>query len=105
MLNCFIAFIIFCVLNEYYGEVVQDVNMGYFGKKSIWFPLLSSLLGIFIHKFMCNCLAKYITETDVLHSIGQETFHIMSLHLFIVYLINCCIAKFYLKINIHTINP
>jgi len=50
--------------------------------------------------FICRGLANSIENNDILYSIGQETFHIMSLHRFVFYLINIFMFKFYLRHDI-----
>ena len=85
-----IAFMILSLLDTFYNENLSYyIAWAEFPARVVWLPIVTGLCGIYITLFISKLLSKHLTEhTDILYQIGQETYHIMSLHLSVFLLLN-----------------
>ena len=91
-----IAVALLSFLDAYYNE-----NIGYFiswaefPAQVVWLPLATGLCGIYITLFISKLLCKHMNDRhDLLYRIGQETYHIMSLHMSIFLVLNTILVRF-----------
>ena len=93
-----IAFIILSLLDTLYSENISYyISWAEFPARVVWLPIATSLCGIHITLFISKLLSKHLNEhTDILYQIGQETYHIMSLHLSVFLMLNVILVYFIL---------
>lgn len=57
-------------------------------------PVLTSITGIWFSLFFIDVVYKHIKDIKFLKLVGENTYHIMANHLFVMYLITVCILIF-----------
>lgn len=56
-------------------------------------PILTSITGIWFSLFLVNLSYDYLKNVKFIRLVGENTYHIMANHLFIIFLITLCIFK------------
>lgn len=72
--KCFAAFVLYTILKRNYPVLKYHLAWGNFLNYPFWLPILTSCVGIYIHLFISDGLSHYLRESDVLYSIGMESF-------------------------------
>ena len=62
-------------------------------KGHIFLPIFATINGIYIYLFIAKALSKLLKPDDFIYKIGENSYHIMSHHLFIFFIINFIIVK------------
>ena len=92
----FIQFILFRV----YKELDISVVFCQFNKNSIIQPYLSALTGILFWLRVSKILVPSLDKSNLIRSIGKNTWSIMMHHQFVFFVINCIIYKTYSIFNL-----
>lgn len=56
-------------------------------------PILTSLTGIWVSLFIAELVYPFVKDNKFIYQMGQNTYHIMANHLFIMYLITAALMS------------
>ncbi|CAF0786403.1 unnamed protein product [Adineta steineri] len=87
--NFCLAYITISLLDKYYNNSSGSLyyNAEYLSA-TIWLPISTSFIGIYIYISIAKCVSKYIDEKDILFVISNEIYHIMCQHMCIYLILN-----------------
>ncbi|CAF1480719.1 unnamed protein product [Adineta ricciae] len=98
--NFLLAFIIICQIVYYYGNDTFYLQYNAdFKFAPVWLPILTSCIGIYLYIFIAKCASTHIADDDILIKIGNETYHIMCLHLLIYFFLNIIMITMFQEKN------
>ena len=61
----------------------------------ILLPIITSLTGIWFGLFLVNLIYDYVKDLQVIKLIGENTYHIMANHLFIIWVMTRILMRIY----------
>lgn len=96
-----VLFVVQFVILFLYPNVTYSIAWGTnFNQENILVPFITSITGIAFWLRIASLLSPITKDSKLIYLIGTNTWSIMMHHLFVFFLINCCLAILSLKVNI-----
>jgi fucose 4-O-acetylase-like acetyltransferase len=96
----FAAIISLALISHEWAKIRNYNVVNGFFEGDTFLPLVTGMLGIYLSMFFAKGIARIVKQNDCLYAIGENTFHIMSLHIFIFFLLNVLFAQIF-RFDIH----
>lgn len=96
LINPLLIIILFAVVNiltNLSGNINYSIVWGSVENEKIYVPLLSTTIIVLISYSVSYYVSSFTTDKNVILLLGRKSFWIMSLHLFIFFLVNLCFYK------------
>lgn len=87
-----IVLIIQVYIKATYPSLTYLLLDGNFGL-NFYLPFVTSLTGLYIALYLAKIISSIVTENDIVNKIGENSFHIMSLHIMVFFTLNYIFIK------------